>query len=93
MRGISWLAANRLASQEGLCYMEYVATTITKIIINYIVVVVAVVTYSIQHITSWEANRFEASQEIPRILWNPIVHYRIHIIIIIIIIIIIDMAL
>jgi hypothetical protein len=27
---------------------------------------------------SWEANRFSASQEIPRILWNPKVQYHIY---------------
>ena len=35
-------------------------------------------TYSKEQSSSWEANWFAASQEIPRILWNPKVHYLIH---------------
>ena len=36
-------------------------------------------TYSMQQSPSWEANWFfAANQEIPRILWNPKVHYRTH---------------
>ena len=35
-------------------------------------------TYSMVQSPSCEANWFAASQEIPRILWNPKVHYRTH---------------
>jgi len=31
-----------------------------------------------EHSPSWEANRFSASQEIPLILCNPKVHYRVY---------------
>jgi hypothetical protein len=39
---------------------------------------ITLLTYSMEQSPSWAANRFVASQEIPRILLNPKFHYRIH---------------
>jgi hypothetical protein len=36
------------------------------------------ITYSKEYSSSWEANRFSGSLEIPCILWNPKVYYRNH---------------
>ena len=45
-------------------------TELSRLVVAYLL------TYSMEQIPSWEANRFSASQEIPRIFWNPKVHYR-----------------
>ena len=40
--------------------------------------IINILTYWMKQSPSWEPNQFSASQEIPRILWNPKVHYCIH---------------
>jgi len=46
--------------------------------VGFVVAATLLLTYCMEQSHSWEANLFSASQEIPRILWNPKVHYRIH---------------
>jgi len=48
------------------------ADTVQVYLLTYLI------TNSMEQSPSWIANRFSASQEIPRILWNPEVHERIH---------------
>jgi len=49
-----------------------------RLLLAILCTTVTVLTYSIEQSSSWETNRFSASQEIPRILWNLQIHYRSH---------------
>ena len=40
------------------------------------IILMLLLTYSMERIPSWETNLFSASQEIPHILWNANGHYR-----------------
>jgi hypothetical protein len=62
-----WYLPSYTALRRGA--VVYCVTMYSSLLLN---------TYSMEQSPSWESNRFSASQEILRILWNPTVHYRIH---------------
>ena len=60
------------AATRNYFFLRHLAHATSFSVPNYLL------TYFMEQSPSWESNRFSASQEIPRILWNPKVRYRIH---------------
>jgi hypothetical protein len=63
---------------EGASMLRYIYSTLPVLFVLNLFMESYLLTYSMEQSPSWEANRFAASQEIPRILRNPKVHYCIH---------------
>jgi len=77
-KGASW------HSQRAACWLT-VSTyplSVINLLVNFFLPVwsfsLPLLTYSVVHSPSWEANWFATSQEIPRISRNPKVHYSTH---------------
>ena len=54
----------------------YLLTYVPTYLLTYLLIYL--LTYSVKQSPSWEAKRFSAIQEFPKILLNPKVHYPIH---------------
>jgi len=66
------------ATLDSVFYVMHVYLLVLVLYIPTLNIAQTIHTYSMEQSPSWEADRFSASQEIPHILRNPKVHYRIH---------------
>ena len=69
-----WIQVGRLL--PNLPTLDIFPAYLLSYLLNYLLIYL--LTYSMEQSSSWEANRFSASQEIPRIIWNPYFRYLIH---------------
>ena len=67
-----------MSVSENKCTKWILFHNITYLTAPYLLTYLLTRTYSMDQSPSREANRFSTSQKIPRILWNPKVHYRSH---------------
>ena len=70
--------AKKQLGRPGQSYKNYIKMDIKLKLWRVSTGLTYLLTYSMVQSPSWEANWFAASQEIPRISWNPKVHYRTH---------------
>jgi len=66
----------RNLKESEIVFFDLIVLCHRLICITYLLT--CLLTYFMEQCHSWEVNRFSASQEIPRILWNPKVHCRVH---------------
>ena len=64
-------------NRNGVCLLRGTDYIFKPNLVNLTYLLTYLLTYSMQQSPSWEADLFSASQEIPRALCNPKIHYSI----------------